>query len=1003
MKAKEENQPSIPFISDPGVLIFRDFTVGEMIELPFTMTNVSFGRNAFHFKNIDQGYSSMFNLILTPSGLVSPGVSVPLKLQFTPKFNSAFSCSLHFEAKTGPFEVRVECLPKIINIQFEPFECFDLGTVTYGEEVEGSLLIRNTGALKATWSVNLEKNGDDPGYLSLEEAEKCITFSLKHGSISGYSTSQLHIAFKPDRPSKASFVLRFTFTSPDEVFKKFTKDLNFVAVGADVPVFLDNDNIDFGVCFYDELYRSSLIARNRSGLSQRFTIDVPSNIEEIIEFQPKMGFIQPQSMLQIAVKLRANKKIPQLFPQTQENPTLSIPLKMSVVNQVLPVNFKVSFTPSPTKLLFDPPALDFGTLATTEIKYMDLKITSTLQVPVNFGFVRLPNGVSVQPFDGFGLIMPGESINVQIGFQSQMPKKHEFEVNVYTLQGSKFSIPCTATVTTSAVMMSATDISFEATPLGEESRFQLKVLNTKASPVDIEFETPQDFFFDPVVSTIPAGATQNVLITFRPTPPISKTQSSLSHTSDNHSSKEKKKDDKKKHKDKDKKSDKDKTTEKEKESSKRKSSVIAPDFTYKVYDNNIACFWRCGGATGRHHISIKAASVLPTIFVSSTKIGKTEKKEETMIDLSFKNVKFGVVALGQYMDATITIKNMSKKVLPLAYECDVGCFEVLSPQTFIQGNASTELHVRFTPSMQYRFESLLKVKCPSKPAARITLRLTGQGAAPSIDLSATKIDFGHVMVGQTATRSIQVKNNASFALKYVYKLEPEDGQYFTNMDLNDAFSIPQQSEWLEADKSGTAVVTFTPDHDAYEWSSRLIIAAGEDGQKREIPITASSWPHLMFIIGGTGGQRQKTAFDHSSLDEPFFRTNVICDMSWPGPTAQSVLTIGVSQVNDDIKKTNGEFVFDNISTPGFTVTPMKSSVEAGGTVKVMIEYTPPATSLLQVGQWVVGETAISLKCGEFNRKVPVKFKCLINVQQSADLTQSTKRDANRTSKKKSRK
>ena len=79
---------------------------------------------------------------------------------------------------------------------------------------------------------------------------------------------------------------------------------------------------------------------------------------------------------------------------------------------------------------------------------------------------------------------------------------------------------------------------------------------------------------------------------------------------------------------------------------------------------------------------------------------------------------------------------------------------------------------------------------------------------------------------------------------------------------------------------------------------------------------------------------------------------------------------------------------------------MKSSVEAGGTVKVTIDYTPPATRLLQVGQWVVGETAISLKCGEFIRKVPVKFKCLINVQQSADLTQPTKRDANKTSKKK---
>ena len=29
----------------------------------------------------------------------------------------------------------------------------------------------------------------------------------------------------------------------------------------------------------------------------------------------------------------------------------------------------------------------------------------------------------------------------------------------------------------------------------------------------------------------------------------------------------------------------------------------------------------------------------------------------------------------------------------------------------------------------------------------------------------------------------------------------------------------------------------------------------------------------------------------------------------------------------------------NISTPGFTVTPMNNSVEAGGTVRVTIDYT----------------------------------------------------------------
>jgi hypothetical protein len=78
-----------------------------------------------------------------------------------------------------------------------------------------------------------------------------------------------------------------------------------------------------------------------------------------------MGFIQPQQMLQIAIKLRANQRINQFIPQS-DSQTLTIPMKMVVVNQVLPVNFTISFTPSPTKLIFDPPAIDFGTLSTTD-------------------------------------------------------------------------------------------------------------------------------------------------------------------------------------------------------------------------------------------------------------------------------------------------------------------------------------------------------------------------------------------------------------------------------------------------------------------------------------------------------------------------------------------------------------------------------------------------------------------------------------------------------------
>ena len=137
----------------------------------------------------------------------------------------------------------------------------------------------------------------------------------------------------------------------------------------------------------------------------------------------------------------------------------------------------------------------------------------------------------------------------------------------------------------------------------------------------------------------------------------------------------------------------------------------------------------------------------------------------------------------------------------------------------------------------------------------------------------------------------------------------------------------------------------------------------------------------MFVIGGTGGHRRRTVF---------------CEMPYHETTAQKNLSIGVCQSVEDTNKSNGEFTFDSISAPDFTVTPMKSSVEVGGTVKVYIEYAPSANSLLQIGDSVVRESFLKLKRRSFNRKIPMRLKCLITVQQSADFAAPSKRDATRT-------
>lgn len=1028
-----KKQKGQPFISDPGILVFRDFVIGETMNLPFTLTNVSIARNTYKIIGFDKEYESLFNLHYSPPGYVSPGVPINLSLDFTPKFNSQISCCLHCLAETGPFDIAVQCFPKVVNIQIDPFDIFHIGVVTLGEEKEQGFIIRNSGALQATWAISLESVVNDTGYLTLAEAEDgVLQFSTRHGATKGYSSSTVKVNFKPTRPCQIKFNIKFKFSSGQNEFESFTRDLPIEGTCSDVPIFLENDKVDFGVCYYNELYRASLIAHNRSNISQRFSIEMPPNLDKFIDFMPRDGFVQSMSSLQISLKLRTSAKFSTYFPQFDKTADLS--LKIIVANQVLPVEFSISFTPSPLKLTFEPSSLDFGTFLSTEKKVVPLSITSSLMLPCNFGFVRLPNGVSISPCNGFGCIMPNETIEVDVCFQSQMIKKHDFQIQLLTLQGQKFNIPCTGTVIAPPITFSSTEIDFEATPLGSESSYKFTVSNNRPQTAEIEFETPPNFLFDPVVTTVPGNSKVPIFVTFRPDVPlqnpdqneddegegndggtgsgqIGKETGNTKGKDDKNTNKKDQKDGKaaKQHgKSKDK-----KKANVEEEVIEEPKEIISSDFTYKLYDHNVACFYRYksnstttnSSSSGRHHLLFKAASVLPTLFVTSVSVinGKSRRSDD-YIDLSLNNIDFGTVATGQHLDCVVEIRSVTKKTMQLEFVSERGSFEVLTPPCMLKALQTIEVRIRFSPNANMKFKSSVLIVCPERPNTRIKLNLKGEGAAPSISLSSETLDFGHVVVGHKITRSIQVKNNANFALNYIYELQPTNEMHCVNMNGEDSFSIPYASQRLQPGQTGEATVIFNPDHDDLNFMNVLVVSAGKDGEKLTIPITACSWPYPMFIMGGVEDPRQRTAFDHYELDEPYFRPNVICEMSYPGPGSQTTLTFGVAYQTDDIKKTNGEFSFDNLTAPGFSVNPMKSNVEYGGVAKATIEYAPPAETLLQVGQWIVSDSFINLKCGEFTRKVPFKLKCLINLQQSADLSQlGTTRQSKLGAKRKSRK
>jgi hypothetical protein len=100
-----------------------------------------------------------------------------------------------------------------------------------------------------------------------------------------------------------------------------------------------------------------------------------------------------------------------------------------------------------------------------------------------------------------------------------------------------------------------------------------------------------------------------------------------------------------------------------------------------------------------------------------------------------------------------------------------GSFEILSPLLVFRPLTADQLRIRFAPFANLKFTSRVDVFCHDCPNLRVVLSLYWDSVAPSITLSQESLDFGHVVVGHSVSRSVQVKANATFALEYVYNLQ----------------------------------------------------------------------------------------------------------------------------------------------------------------------------------------------------------------------------------------
>lgn len=207
---------------------------------------------------------------------------------------------------------------------------------------------------------------------------------------------------------------------------------------------------------------------------------------------PKTAFIQAKSEFSAQVKFTAKNSLKTDADKYFDSETgvLELPLHIKVADQSKTVQYNLHAIITTSDLEFNTKEIDFGycTIYETARATVDLTNHSILCQP--FGFVKLQEVnffffsfyskqlfiliykkkyVNVQPNDGFGTLLPNETIPIDINFCPKSAKEFKFTVVCKSLVNREFVINCKGIGVHPPLKLSAQRINFKATSLNSSS------------------------------------------------------------------------------------------------------------------------------------------------------------------------------------------------------------------------------------------------------------------------------------------------------------------------------------------------------------------------------------------------------------------------------------------------------------------------------------------------------------------------------------------------------
>ncbi|KAL1777360.1 cilia-and flagella-associated protein 74 isoform X1 [Sigmodon hispidus] len=591
-----------PFNSKPEVIHFKDFDIGKVYKKKITLINATYTINYCKLVGVEESLKDFIHIDFDPPGPMSAGMSCEVLVTFKPMINKDLEGIVSFLAQTGGFSVPLKCSTKKCSLSLDK-ELIDFGSYVVGETTSRIITLTNVGGLGTRFKFlpdsefyemdepqplikissvftyedkslyekiisslseqQLDGNGSSPldtqsrkGSEKLNEAEVTAVASamtmipseeqteitlgeVTEGEIGPFSSIKVPLIFTPVIPGEVQTKFKVMFKNSQ------CPTLYFRATGIaiDVPVWVPRTTVDLKICMYDRLYQDSIIVHTRSKAALRLKFEVCKELRGHIELLPETGYIQAQSTYSVQVKFLPRQSLPEDAGKyfDQESRVLEAPMTIWVADQIKPVGFTVQAIVTTSDLEISPLEINFGYCTIYEAIRTEINLSNLSLLPQDFGFVGLPKYVDIQPNDGFGTILPLETLQLDVIFQPTKAKEYRFELICKSEINRCFKVSCQAVGVHPPLELSHYQIKFSATALYDTTVSTLYVINShlsmnkmihslprigseEASPVgptSFEFLVPPNspITISPSVGTVLPGKRCMVQVAFQPVLP----------------------------------------------------------------------------------------------------------------------------------------------------------------------------------------------------------------------------------------------------------------------------------------------------------------------------------------------------------------------------------------------------------------------------------------------------------------------------------------------------